>query len=330
MKKKLIIIFSILIFTAILAVTAVFITFHTIDYFAGTVEKSFNISLSDLSKNMSKDKKISLSYQPFQCYGRRSIFCSGDDILVKYKKMKFEVKDIKFTLTPYYDNADISLKGRAVYKTIVDDKERTLPMNFECYGNYKLLADETMIKTRYWCNTYVNYLKTHQQSTVYFQNKHFDESSIYGFAKKFDEFILNNQFQKAVYPTKAALVKYQGYIESKDLFEEYLNIIKRFDPNYLNSKEQAIMSLPSYKTYLFFISVVFGRESAVYAVYDKIMQSLKNVLEKDYNKIAVTLRSNKDVPVKALLFSPKEAKEKAKYFSDKKYYTFDVKSSKVK
>ena len=196
MKKKLIIIFSILIFTAILAVTAVFITFHTIDYFAGTVEKSFNISLSDLSKNMSKDKKISLSYQPFQCYGRRSIFCSGDDILVKYKKMKFEVKDIKFILTPYYDNADISLKGRAVYKTIVDDKERTLPMNFECYGNYKLLADETMIKTRYWCNTYVNYLKTHQQSTVYFQNKHFDESSIYGFAKKFDEFILNNQFQK--------------------------------------------------------------------------------------------------------------------------------------
>lgn len=97
---------------------------------------------------MSKEKKISLSYQPFQCYGRRSILCSGDDILVKYKKMKFEVKDIKFTLTPYYDNADISLKGRAIYKTIVDDEERTLPMNFECYGNYKLLAEENNENTQ--------------------------------------------------------------------------------------------------------------------------------------------------------------------------------------
>ena len=308
MKKKLIIIFSILIFIVLLAIAVILIAFHTIDYFAGTVEKSFNISLSDLSKNMGKN--MSLSYKPFQCYGQRSIFCSGDDILLKYKKMKFEVKDIKFTMTPYYDNADISLKGKAVYKTIVDNEEKTLPMNFECYGNYQLLADETMIKTRYWCNTYV--------------------STIYGFAKKFDEIILNNQFQKAVYPTKAALVKYQGYIESKDLFEEYLNIIRRFDPNYLNSKEQAAMSLPSYKTYLFFISVVFGKESAVYAVYDKVMQSLKDVLEKDYNKITVTLRSNKDVPVKSLLFSKKDAKEKAKYFSDKKYYTFDVKSSKVK
>ena len=173
-----------------------------------------------------------------------------------------------------YENAEKSLKGKAVYKTIVDNEEKTLPMNFECYGNYQLLADETMIKTRYWCNTYVNYLKIHQQSTVYFQNKHFNESTIYGFAKKFDEIILNNQFQKAVYPTKAALVKYQGYIESKDLFEEYLNIIRRFDPNYLNSKEQAAMSLPSYKTYLFFISVVFGI-SAVYA-YKKIKE-YKNI-----------------------------------------------------
>ena len=177
MKKKLIIIFSILIFIVLLAIAAILIAFHTIDYFAGTVEKSFNISLSDLSKNMGKN--MSLSYKPFQCYGQRSIFCSGDDILLKYKKMKVEVKDIKFTMTPYYDNADISLKGKAVYKTIVDNEEKTLPMNFECYGNCQLLADETMIKTRYWCNTYVNYLKTHQQSTVYFQNKHFDESTIY-------------------------------------------------------------------------------------------------------------------------------------------------------
>lgn len=328
MKKKLIIIFFIFIFTAVIAAAAVFTAFHIIDYFAGTVEKSFNISLSGLSRNM--DKNMSLSYKPFQCYGRRSIFCSGDDILLKYKKMKFEIKDIKFTLTPYYDNADISLKGKAVYKTIVDNEEKTLPVNFECYGNYHLLADETMIKTNYWCNTYVNYLKTYQQSTVYFQNRHFNESSIYGFAKKFDEFILNNQFQKAVSPTKAALVKYQGYIESKDLFEEYLNIIRRFDPNYLNSKEQAVMSLPSYKTYLFFISAIYGKESAAYIVYEKIMQSLKDVLEKDYNKITVTIRSRKNIPVKSLLFGKKDVKEKAKYFADKKYYTFDVKSSKVK
>lgn len=328
MKKKLIIIFSILIFIVMTAIAAILIIFHTIDYFAGTVEKSFNISLSDLSKNMVNN--MSLSYKPFQCYGNRSIFCSGDDILIKYKKTKLEVNDITFTLTPYYDNADISLKGRAVYKTIVDNEERTLPMNFECYGNYKLLADETMIKTRYWCNTYINYLKTYRQLTMYFQNKHFDESSIYGFAKKFDEFILSNQFQKAVSPTKAALVKYQGYIESKDLFEEYVNIIKRFDPNYLNSKEQAAMSLPSYKIYLFFISAAFGKESAVYTVFNKAMQSLTDVLEKDYNKITVTVQSNKDVSVKSLLFSPEDIQEKVKDFYDKKYYTFDIKSSRVK
>lgn len=327
MKKKLIILFTILLFAALITAAAILFIFHEIDYFAGTVEKSFNISLSDFSKNMPKN--TSLTYKPFSCYGKRSIFCSGDDILFKYKTMKFEVKDVKFTLTPYYDNADISLKGRAVYKTIVDNEEKNLPLNFECYGNYKLLAKDTLIKISYWCNTYVNYLKTHQSSTMYFQNKNFNESSIYGFAKKFDKFILDNQFQKSVADTKTALIKYQGYIQSPDLFEEYLNIIKRFDPNYENSKEQAVMSLPSYKANLFFISTIFGKDSAVYVVYDKIMQSLKDVLEKNYNKISVTLKSNKNIPIKSLLISKKDAKERAKYFYDNKYYTFQVKSSRA-
>ena len=103
MKKRIIIISSILIVLFAAGFITIQIIYGTINYFSKTVESSFNLSLKNIKK---KSEDFKLTYNDFKCSGKRSIECYGKKILYDKDRYKIEVKDINFILTPYYKSAD--------------------------------------------------------------------------------------------------------------------------------------------------------------------------------------------------------------------------------
>lgn len=292
MKKIIIIISSVLIILFILAFITVNYVFNTINYFSKTVESSINLSLNILKK---KSEDYILKYTDFKCSGKRSIECNGNDILYDKDRYNIKVKDINFILTPYYKSADFSLKAKASYNIFVDESFKSLPSNIECYGSIDLLPEKTYIKTTYWCNTFINYLKSYSKSIVYFKNKEFNEKTIYDFAKKFDSFVLNNEYLQKVSSTSLALEYIRGYIESKDLFQEYVNIMKRFDVNYEYDRESAVISVENFNAELFFVESVAGKDSLEYILLEKIAENIRNIVIKNHNRLSynVTIKGGK-------------------------------------
>ena len=108
MKKRIIIISSILIVLFAAGFITIQIIYGTINYFSKTVESSFNLSLKNIKK---KSEDFKLTYNDFKCSGKRSIECYGKKILYDKDRYKIEVKDINFILTPYYKSADNSVIG---------------------------------------------------------------------------------------------------------------------------------------------------------------------------------------------------------------------------
>lgn len=294
MKKAVIITTSILIVISVTIYALKEYVYYTINYFSKTVESSFNLSLNNI-KNKSEDFK--LKYTDFKCSGKRSIECSAEKILYDKDRYNIEVKNIGFTLTPYYKNADFFFKAAAAYKIFVDESFKSLPINIECFGSIDLMPEKTYIKTNYWCNTYINYLKLHHKSTIYFKNKEFTEKTILTFAKKFDNYILSDKYLEKVAGTSFALEYLQGYIKSKDLFKEYVNIMKRFDKYYDYDRESAKISVENFKAELFFASSVFGKESFEYSILKKITDNIKNIVLKHHNRLSynITIKGGKNI-----------------------------------
>ena len=72
MKKRIIIISSILIVLFAAGFITIQIIYGTINYFSKTVESSFNLSLKNIKK---KSEDFKLTYNDFKCSGKRSIEC---------------------------------------------------------------------------------------------------------------------------------------------------------------------------------------------------------------------------------------------------------------
>lgn len=286
MKKIIIIVLSTLIFLGLVGFIVIKYTYHTINYFSKTVESSFNLSLKNV-KNKAEDFK--LKYSDFKCSGKRSIECSAEKILLDKERYKIEVKDINFILTPYYKSADFSFNAGASYKIFVDESFKSLPIKLECFGKLDLMPEKTYIKADYWCNTYVNYLKSYHTSRVYFKNKEFNEPNIYEFAKKFDSYVLNKEYIKKVSKTSFAIEYLRGYIKSKDLFQEYVNIIRRFDVNYELDRESAEISVSNFNAELFFTSSIFGKNSFEYSIFKKITENIQNIVLKHHNRLSYNI-----------------------------------------
>ena len=151
------------------------------------------------------------------------------------------------------------------------------------------MPEKTYIKADYWCNTYVNYLKSYHTSTVYFKNKEFNEQNIYEFAKKFDSYVLNKEYIKKVSKTSFAIEYLRGYIKSKDLFQEYVNIIRRFDVNYELDRESAEISVSNFNAELFFTSSIFGKNSFEYSIVKKITENIQNIVLKHHNRLSYNI-----------------------------------------
>ena len=286
MKKIIIIILSTLIFLGLVGFIVIKYTYYTINYFSKTVESSFNLSLKNV-KNKAEDFK--LKYSDFKCSGKRSIECSAEKILLDKDRYKIEVKDINFILTPYYKSADFSFNAGASYKIFVDESFKSLPIKLECFGKLDLIPEKTYIKADYWCNTFINYLKSYHTSTVYFKNKEFNEQNIYEFAKKFDSYVLNKEYIKKVSKTSFAIEYLRGYIKSKDLFQEYVNIIRRFDVNYELDRESAEISVSNFNAELFFTSSIFGKNSFEYSIFKKITENIQNIVLKHHNRLSYNI-----------------------------------------
>ena len=269
MKKIIIIVLSTLIFLGLVGFIVIKYTYHTINYFSKTVESSFNLSLKNV-KNKAEDFK--LKYSDFKCSGKRSIECSAEKILLDKERYKIEVKDINFS-----------------YKIFVDESFKSLPIKLECFGKLDLMPEKTYIKADYWCNTYVNYLKSYHTSRVYFKNKEFNEPNIYEFAKKFDSYVLNKEYIKKVSKTSFAIEYLRGYIKSKDLFQEYVNIIRRFDVNYELDRESAEISVSNFNAELFFTSSIFGKNSFEYSIFKKITENIQNIVLKHHNRLSYNI-----------------------------------------
>lgn len=322
MKKIIIIVLSTLIFLGLVGLIIIKYTYHTINYFSKTVESSFNLSLKNV-KNKAEDFK--LKYSDFKCSGKRSIECNAEKILLDKDRYKIEVKDINFILTPYYKSADFSFNAGASYKIFVDESFKSLPIKLECFGKLDLMPEKTYIKADYWCNTYVNYLKSYHTSTVYFKNDEFNEPNIYEFAKKFDNYVLNNEYLKKVSKTTFALEYLRGYIKSKDLFQEYVNIMKRFDVNYELDRESAEISVSNFNAELFFTSSIFGKNSFEYSVVKKITDNIKNVVIKRHNRLSYNITIKGGRKLDNLFIS--DFKQAVKIVDEGRNYHMDMETS---
>lgn len=292
MKKIIFIISFILLILFVFGFIVSKYIFSKIDYFSKTLESSINLSLGNLK---TKSEKYTLKYADFKCSGERSIECNGKHILYDKGRYNIEVNDINFILTPYYKNADFSLKAKATLNVFVDESFKSLPVNIECFGNMDLMPEKTYIKTDYWCNAYINYLKSFTKSTVYFKNKEFNEKNIYEFAKKFDSFVLNKKYLQKISSTSFAFEYLKGYIKSKDLYQEYINIVRRFDVNYVYEKETAMISVENFNAELFFIKSLTGKDSFEYILFKKITDNIKNIVLKNHNRLSynITIKGGK-------------------------------------
>lgn len=322
MKKKIIIILSVLAAIILIGCIIVAYTFHTINYFSKTVESSFNLSLKNLKK---KSEDFSLKYSDFKCSGKRSIECSAEKILLDKDRYKIEVKNINFKLTPYYKSADFSFNAGASYKIFVDESFKSLPIKLECYGKLDLMPEKTYIKADYWCNTYVNYLKSYHTSTVYFKNKEFNEPNIYEFAKKFDSYVLNKEYIKKVSKTSFAIEYLRGYIKSKDLFQEYVNIMRRFDVNYELDRESAEISVSNFNAELFFTSSIFGKNSFEYSIVKKITENIQNIVLKHHNRLSYNITIKGGRKLDNLFIS--DFKQAVKIVDEGRNYHMDMETS---
>ena len=322
MKKIIIIVLSTLIFLGLVGFIVIKYTYYTINYFSKTVESSFNLSLKNV-KNKAEDFK--LKYSDFKCSGKRSIECSAEKILLDKDRYKIEVKDINFILTPYYKSADFSFNAGASYKIFVDESFKSLPIKLECFGKLDLIPEKTHIKADYWCNTFINYLKSYHTSTIYFKNKEFNEQNIYEFAKKFDSYVLNKEYIKKVSKTSFAIEYLRGYIKSKDLFQEYVNIIRRFDVNYELDRESAEISISNFNAELFFISSIFGKNSFEYSIFKKITENIQNIVLKHHNRLSYNITIKGGRKLDNLFIS--DFKQAVKIVDEGRNYHMDMETS---
>ncbi len=322
MKKIIVVLLSLVVLICVILYGALQYTYYKINYFSKTVEDSFNLSLNDIKK---KSQDFNLKYDKFQCSGHRNIDCSAKKIVYGKDRYNFELSNIKFQLTPYYSIADFSFNAKAKYNIIVDEGFKSLPMNVDCYGTFTLMPEKTYVKMDYWCNAFVNNLKSYHKSSFYFKNKAFDKENIYFFAQMFDGFIKNKQYIKNITKTQFSLDYINGYISSKDLFEEYVNIMKKFDPEFDDDRESTITSVEDYKAELFITSAIFGKDSVEYIVLEKVAQSIQNVVMKFHNKVSYSLQHNKKIPVSKLFAG--SIKEIVAKVANTNNYTLNIKTS---
>lgn len=323
MKKRIIIISSILIVLFAAGFITIQIIYGTINYFSKTVESSFNLSLKNIKK---KSEDFKLTYNDFKCSGKRSIECYGKKILYDKDRYKIEVKDINFILTPYYKSADFSFNAGVSYKIFVDESFKSLPIKLECFGKLDLMPEKTYIKTDYWCNTYINYLKSYHTSTIYFKNKEFNEKNIYEFSKKFDNFINDKSYLKKVSGTSFAVDYIKGYIKSKDLFQEYVNIMRRFDANYEYDRESAMISTQNFNAEKFFTSSVFGEDSFEYNVLWQITDNVRNIIHKYHNRLSYNITRKGGKPIEKYFIS--NMKQAVNIIYNTRSYHIDTHTSK--
>ena len=323
MKKRIIIISSILIVLFAAGFITIQIIYGTINYFSKTVESSFNLSLKNIKK---KSEDFKLTYNDFKCSGKRSIECYGKKILYDKDRYKIEVKDINFILTPYYKSADFSFNAKAAYKIFVDESFKSLPMTLECYGKLDLMPEKTYIKADYWCNTFINYLKSYHTSTIYFKNKEFNEKNIYDFAKKFDTFIIEKLYLKKVAGTSFAVDYIKGYIKSKDLFQEYVNIMRRFDINYEYDRESAILSTADFSAEKFFVRSFSGKNSLEYVLAEKITDNIKNIIHKNHNRLSYNITRKGGKPIENFFIN--SMKQTVNVIYNNRSYSIDIHTSK--
>lgn len=322
MKKALIIILSILICIFIIIYAVKEYAYNTINYYSKTVESSFNLSLNNVKK---KSNDFTLKYSDFQCSGQRSIECNAEHILLDKDRYKIEVQDINFILTPYYKSADFSFNAGASYKIFVDEGFKSLPIKLECFGKLDLMPEKTYIKADYWCNTFVNYLKSYHTSTVYFKNDEFNEKTILDFAKKFDEYILNKEYLKKVSKTSFAIEYLRGYIKSKDLFQEYVNIMRRFDINYELDRESAAISVSNFNAELFFTSSIFGKNSLEYSIVKKLTENIQNIVLKHHNRLSYNITIKGGRKLDNLFIS--DLKQAVKIVDEDRNYHMDMETN---
>ena len=187
------------------------------------------------------------------------------------------------------------------------------------------MPEKTYIKADYWCNTYVNYLKSYHTSTVYFKNKEFNEQNIYEFAKKFDSYVLNKEYIKKVSKTSFAIEYLRGYIKSKDLFQEYVNIIRRFDVNYELDRESAEISVSNFNAELFFTSSIFGKNSFEYSIFKKITENIQNIVLKHHNRLSYNITIKGGRKLDNLFIS--DFKQAVKIVDEGRNYHMDMETS---
>ncbi len=296
--------------------------YYSINYFSKTVESSFNLSLYDIKK---KSQDFSLNYSKFQCTGHRSIDCAAKKIVYGKDRYNLTLRDIKFQMTPYYDMADFSFNAKAKYNIIIDEGFKSLPINIDCHGSFQLLPKNTYVKMDYWCNTFVNNLKSYHKTSLYFKNPAFNKTNIYYFAQMFDGFVKNKQYIKNITKTQFGLDYITGYISNKDLFNEYVNIMKKFNPEFDDDRESTMSSVEDYQAQLFITSSIFGKDSIEYIVLEKVAQSVQNVVMKFHNKVSFTVKHKKNIPISKLFAG--SIKEIAAKVYNKENYSLDIKTS---
>ena len=287
MKKRIIIISSILIVLFAAGFITIQIIYGTINYFSKTVESSFNLSLKNIKK---KSEDFKLTYNDFKCSGKRSIECYGKKILYDKDRYKIEVKDINFILTPYYKSADFSFNAGVSYKIFVDESFK------------------------------------YHTSTIYFKNKEFNEKNIYEFSKKFDNFINDKSYLKKVSGTSFAVDYIKGYIKSKDLFQEYVNIMRRFDANYEYDRESAMISTQNFNAEKFFTSSVFGEDSFEYNVLGQITDNVRNIIHKYHNRLSYNITRKGGKPIEKYFIS--NMKQAVNIIYNTRSYHIDTHTSK--
>ena len=145
MKKRIIIISSILIVLFAAGFITIQIIYGTINYFSKTVESSFNLSLKNIKK---KSEDFKLTYNDFKCSGKRSIECYGKKILYDKDRYKIEVKDNKAVILEVNSETDFVAKNEEftnfvdyLADTIINNDLKTKSHQFT------LLCEEYMQKS---------------------------------------------------------------------------------------------------------------------------------------------------------------------------------------
>lgn len=298
MKKWIFIILAVILILLICLYGIKKYAYSTINYFSKTVENSFNLSLNNIKK---KSDNFILNFSPFKCSGERNILCNAKKIYFGKDRYNIQVKNIVFTLTPYYKHADFSFKAKPEYNIFIDESYKKIPLNVECFGRFDLMPKSKYVKMNYWCNTFIANIKLHHTSTMYFKNNVFDKENIYYFSKMFDNFIKEKKYISVVSKTSFGLDYLNGYMQSKDLFNEYVFIRQILNKEYDDTRKTVMSSVENYDAELFMVKSLFGEDSLEYRFIEKVGEIIQNIVIKYHNKISFSIKRKENKNIKSVI-----------------------------